>query len=256
MKRFELFASPRSEGSENSDQSTRVEQALSLSTHRGGLHYTVFAPLHYEPNYAYPLLIWLHGPNDDERQLTRIMPQISMRNYVGLGLRGPTRSPNRNGYTWSADDRDLFAAEMGIFRSYEELCGKYHIASQRIFLGGYLSAGTLALRLGMKYPRRFAGVISIGGPFPLGHTPLSQLEQVRDLPLCIINGRKSASYGEDRTCDELRLFHAAGMHVTLRQYPCGDELTPQMLHDVNVWIMEQITGIDNSPAHDLSMQPK
>ena len=28
------------------------------------------------------------------------------------------------------------------------------------------------------------------------------------------------------------------MHVTLRQYPCGDELNAQMLHDMNVWIME------------------
>ena len=26
----------------------------------------VFAPLHYEANYAYPLLVWLHGPADDE----------------------------------------------------------------------------------------------------------------------------------------------------------------------------------------------
>jgi hypothetical protein len=38
----------------------------------------------------------------------------------------------------------------------------------------------------------------------------------------------------------LRLLHTAGLSVTLRQCPCGHELLPQMLADVNRWIMEQI----------------
>ncbi len=50
------------------------------------------------------------------------------------------------------------------------------------------------------------------------------------------------------------MFHAAGMHVTLRQYPCGDELNPQMLHDMNVWIMEQVTGVTTTETESLSPQ--
>ena len=38
------------------------------------------------------------------------------------------------------------------------------------------------------------------------------------------------------------LFHAAGMSVTLRQYPCAQELSPQILRDVDRWIIEQITA--------------
>ncbi len=49
---------------------------------------TLFAPIHYESNYAYPLIVWLHGPHDDERQLKRIMPFVSLRNYVGVSPRG------------------------------------------------------------------------------------------------------------------------------------------------------------------------
>jgi len=40
----------------------------------------------------------------------------------------------------------------------------------------------------------------------------------------------------------LRLLHSAGMSVTLRVYPGGDELSPQMLADVDRWIIEQITN--------------
>ena len=50
-----------------------------------GDSHCLFTPLHYERNYAYPLIVWLHGPGDDERQVTRVMPLVSMRNYVGVG---------------------------------------------------------------------------------------------------------------------------------------------------------------------------
>ena len=50
--------------------------------------YTLFAPLHYEPGYSYPLIVWLHGHGNDERQLVRIMPLVSMRNYVAVAPRG------------------------------------------------------------------------------------------------------------------------------------------------------------------------
>jgi hypothetical protein len=39
------------------------------------------------------------------------------------------------------------------------------------------------------------------------------------------------------------LFHTAGMAIHLRQYPCEDELTTQMLHDLDTWLMEQVTGV-------------
>ena len=52
-----------------------------------GTNQWLFVPLHYEPNYAYPLIVWLHGAQDDERQLKRVMPFISLRNYVAVAPR-------------------------------------------------------------------------------------------------------------------------------------------------------------------------
>src|SRR5437016_9189131 len=48
----------------------------------------IFTPLHYERNYAYPLIVWLHGPRDNERQVAQVMPLVSMRNYIAVGPRG------------------------------------------------------------------------------------------------------------------------------------------------------------------------
>ncbi len=233
-------------------QPLHVEQSILSTEHRRGLHYTLFAPLHYEPNYAYPLVVWLHGPGDDERQLLRIMPLVSMRNYVSVGPRAPrTMNDGISGYRWTQDDTDVFAAEQSVFDCIDIVREKFHVAQHRLFLAGYREGGTMAFRLGLKYPRRFAGVLSLGGPFPTGKSPLVYLDQARQLPLFIAHGRSSTHYPIDKTCDELRLFHSAGMHVTLRQYPCGDELNTQMLHDMNVWIMEQVTGV-SSELEDLS----
>ena len=43
-------------------------------------------------------------------------------------------------------------------------------------------------------------------------------------------------------CNDLRLLHTAGLSITLRLYPCGHELSPQMLADMDRWIIEQITS--------------
>jgi phospholipase/carboxylesterase len=253
MNRFQLLAH-RSDS--HTQSSPPLDQALSQSDHRNGLHYSTFAPLHYEKNYSYPLLIWLHGPGDDERQIQRIMPLVSMRNYVAIGLRAPEPDQeNGKGFRWPCGDSDMFSAEQGVFECIDIVTKKFHIARQRIFLGGYQCGGTTAFRLALKYPHHFAGVLSVGGPFPMGNRPLLHLDQVRQLPLFIAHCRDSVTYPVEQACDELRLFHAAGLHVTLRQYPCGDELDSQMLHDMDVWMMELITGITAAADDEVATQP-
>jgi phospholipase/carboxylesterase len=197
-----------------------------------------FAPLHYEKNYAYPLLVWLHGAGDDERQLLRVMPLVSMRNYVAVA---PRATAERR---WRQTETDIAAAEQRVFAALEDARRRFHVEPRRVFIAGYADGGTMALRLALLNPQAFAGALTIGGPFPEGHVPLARLDSVRQLPLFIAQGRDSARYPSEQSCRELRLFHAAGMNATLRVYPCGDELTEKMLHDMDVWIMERVTGAE------------
>ncbi|MBM4087918.1 MAG: hypothetical protein FJ276_00595 [Planctomycetes bacterium] len=241
---------------EVSPRSLHVEQSVYQTQRRRGFHCAVFAPLHYEQNYAYPLLVWLHGPGEDERQLLSIMPLISTRNYVAVGARGePAGEPVGRGFTWTQSEAGVAWAEQGVFECLAMAQERFHIARNRVFLGGYQCGGTMAFRIGMTYPARFAGLVSLGGAFPADHTPLACLEQSRRLPLFIAHGGDSTRYPVEKTCEELRLFHAAGMHVVLRHYPCGDTLHPRMLHDMNTWLMEQVTGVQASNSDTAVWQP-
>lgn len=221
------------------------------SSPRGETHLALFAPLHYEPNYAYPLLVWLHGPGDDERQLKRIMPAVSLRNYVAVAVRGTRRSGRAAGgagYTWSLGSADVALAEQRVFEGIEAASARCHVAAHRVFIAGFAAGGTLAFRLAMDHPRRFAGVLSLGGEFPAVGMPLRRLSEARRLPIFLVSGRDSREFPPQRVCENLKLFHSAGLSVSLRQYPCGHEIALSMLGDMDRWMMEQITAPAESGA--------
>jgi phospholipase/carboxylesterase len=228
--------------------SFEIEAGLFSSSQRDTIH-TTFAPMHYTPGYAYPLIVWLHGPQCDERQLLRIMPLVSMRNHVAVAPRGIAISADEPvAYGWTHDDEGLQQAEQRIFDVVDLSFRRYNIHPRRIFLAGFDSGGTLAFRVAMNHPYKFAGVLSLGGPLPAGGAPLSRLGEARQLAMFLAVGRRSQVYPQGQVCDDLRLLHTAGMSITLRAYPCGHEISPQMLGDVDSWIIEQITSAKAQPA--------
>ena len=206
-------------------------------------HHALFGPLHYEANYAYPLLVWLHGAADSERQLPRIMPMVSMRNYVAIAPRGTTAvetSGQQQGYGWNPSRAGVLASGERVAECIAAAQQRFHVAPSRVFLVGYGAGGSMALRLALLDPDRFAGAASLGGPFPSGHCPLRRLDEARRVPLLLTTSRDSTRYTPHQVTSDLRLLHSAGMSLTLRQYPCGDELTERMLSDLNRWLMVQV----------------
>jgi phospholipase/carboxylesterase len=216
---------------------------LGATSDSGENPHCLFTPQHYERNYAYPLIVWLHGPDDDERQLNRIMPLVSLRNYAAVGPRGTIACTN-GGYSWSQQPAHIAAAEERVLYGIRIAKRWLNIAPRRVYLAGYDCGGTMALRIALANPEMFAGVLSVGGGLPNSHRPFAQLHQLRRMNVFLATGRHSQQYPEREVCRDLRLFHAAGMSVNLRQYPCGDDVTTDMLSDMDRWIMEQINAVE------------
>jgi phospholipase/carboxylesterase len=215
-----------------------------FSTSSNDNTYSLFGPLHYEPGYAYPLIVWLHGPGNDEQQLRRVMPLVSMRNYVAIAPRGLCQDgkDGLNVFGWSQAEASLEQAEQRIFDALQIATQKFHVSPRKIFLAGFDQGGTMAFRLALSHPQYFAGVLSLGGRLPEGRTPLGNIASARKVPIFLVSGRDSLEYPAAEVCENLRLLHTAGLSITLRQYPCGHELTPQMFADVDRWIIEQVTA--------------
>lgn len=200
---------------------------------------TLFVPMHYEAGYSYPLIVWLHSDGDDRNELTRVMPELSMRNYVGVGPQAQAGNEH-HGFYWEQTPTSINHSVQAVCDAIDYARMTLNISSERIFLAGFGSGGTMAYRVGLEIPEVVSGIISLNGPMPDELTPLRDWMRCRELPLFWGHCRKSLEFSEDKLCEQLKLLHVAGFSVTLRQYPNGDELPTQMLTDLDRWIMEMI----------------
>lgn len=204
---------------------TRAARSGPLSTVPGGIpDASLFMPQGYEPGYDYPLLVWL--ADDGGFDLGRVMTRTSLRNFVAV-----------QPHLAAAAD-----VEESVWRAIDDVCDRASIHRDRIFLVGRGPRGTDAFRIACKHADAFAGVVSIGGGFPLEETAFARLRAVRRLPMllcCQADAAVSAARHTDRT---LRLFYAAGAMLGMRIYPGVKDLSRPVLADVNRWIMDEICG--------------
>lgn len=200
---------------------------------------SLFIPLHYEKNYAYPLIIWLHDDAGRADQVQQVLPATSLRNYVGIGVQSP-QGNDSSGFRWDQDWKTIDLAQHSIEAAIDQASVRCNINPSRIFRGGRGTGGTMALRLALARPELFAGVMSIDGPLPNDQTPLREWTRCRTLPIYWAHDRTSTHFSLQQLCRQLRLFHIAGFSVTLRQYPLAEMLDKDALSDMNHWMMEMI----------------
>jgi len=201
-----------------------------------------FIPVHYEPNYAYPLIIWLHGCGGCERDLWKMMPLIS--NYVAIAPYGFPIEANVAG--WPETSEGISYAQYAVDECIEYAQDHFNVATNKVFVAGMDDGGTMAVRLGLLNPEKFAGALSVGGGVPRGHAPLRNLKRAR---------RQEVWLGEcvnedpvyESCADVLRLFHSAGISVVLRHYLGESGVYAKLFSDMNCWIMDRVTGqVDNA----------
>jgi phospholipase/carboxylesterase len=211
------------------------------------LPWAIALPQHFEPNYAYPLVVWLHPSGFDEHHSQWVLPRISTRNYMAVGVRGLNCGDAR-WYGWPQTPRGIVRATGRIEQAIAAVEAEYRIHPRRIFIGGQRAGGTMAFRAALWRPDLFAGAISLGGPFPRQHTPLANLQRVRGTSVFWTHSRHDRSFPEGELCSQLRLLHAAGINVALRQYPASRQLPKHVWHDLNVWMMDEIRAADPSSS--------
>jgi phospholipase/carboxylesterase len=232
------FLSRPAEGFYNSE-------VLAPQERRGdGWPLRTFLPTGYEPNYPYPLLVFLHGHGGSEEQILRLAPQLSRRNYICIGLRGPRalglRDNGLPAYSWGVEAPSDAQIEEYVFRAIEQTRRHYHVHSERIYLAGYHEGATLAYRLGMTYPERFAGIISLNGAMPRRGGPLLRLPEVRKLRVLIGHGIANEIVPLEWARQDFRLLYTAGLSIHMHTYAATHRIHRDMLRDINRWVMQAI----------------
>ena len=203
-----------------------------------------FTPLGYELSYEYPLIVWLPDPCGRRFDLGRVMKRVSLRNFLAvepaMWVPEDGGTPPLHQSHASIDHGN--GPEDAVWRAIERMQDNASVHPKRIYLVGQGAGGTEAFRIACRHPKAFAGVISLGGPFPLAESLFSQLAAVRQLPMLLCCHRNASSLAARHTDATLRLFHAAGAMLAMRIYPGTNELSKAILCDVNRWLMDEVCG--------------
>jgi phospholipase/carboxylesterase len=208
----------------------------------GTMPISLFLPQAYEPRYPYPLLVFLHGHGEAERQWIDAVPALSRRNYIGIGLRGMRkvqRSDGAVGYSWGRNRRCDGLIEDYVLTAVRETMHVCHIHSERIFLAGFCEGASVAYHLGLSFPDKFAGIVAINGWIPDGPLPLSLAAHRAELGVFIGHGAHNRTVPVRRAREAYRLLASAGHPVRYREYPTDHWLSPAMLRDVDRWVLDE-----------------
>jgi phospholipase/carboxylesterase len=208
-----------------------------------------FLPDGYEPRYPYPLLVLFHPHGGNEETVLRLAPRVSRRNFVAISLRGPERLGSgvggRPACGWG-DDPEVVTDYL--VRAVEQTRRTYHVHSERVYLVGVYEGSAAAYRAAFELGDRVAGVASLNGglPRPAAGCPLFRLDQVRHLRVLIGHGIANAVVPHAAAERDRMVLYAAGADVRLETYPTTHKLHPDMLKDLNRWVISHVNA-----GHDL-----
>lgn len=248
MNRFSSLGSSDSQDAPGPSRHAKTLAALPHLSQAIDRPRRFFLPNRYEPNYRYPLIVWLHSDGHNENQISQVMPHISTQNYVGVGIRG-SRSidPVGHRFDWSFAPPALARCEDAVWQAIDDASARYSIHPERIFVAGYGVGGTMARRVALRHGKAFAGSISLGGRFPSGGGVLSNLEAARQVDHFWAVGTKSGSVSHDDLARDVELISAARLRMDVRRYTVDDEMVREVLRDVDAWVMRRVTGAASTP---------
>jgi phospholipase/carboxylesterase len=217
---------------ERADAAHKTPQPLALLTEARPK--AVFVPEGYEPNYAYPLVVWFHDAGEDERTLRRLMPHVSDRNAVGLALRG--ERVRGGGFGWAQAAREARLGDLAA--AIRELRRDCHVHTERVILTGRGAGAAIAAELFFTRPEWFGGLAMFDPPCEALAVDLTAREELAgkpvllDLPLRHLGrGREGAS----------RLA-ASGVEVTFRHTRSAG-VGPEALRHLNRWLLGAVCGV-------------
>jgi phospholipase/carboxylesterase len=101
---------------------------------------------------------------------------------------------------------------------------------------GFSQGGTLAYRLGLAEPRRWAGVAALSTYFPDDIAATVDREAVADVPLLVQHGTHDQMIAIQRAQASRDLLQTIGAQPRYLEYPMQHEISRESLTDLSAWL--------------------
>ena len=203
------------------------------------------------------VVIWLHGLGADGHDFEPIVPELRLPADLPVRFVFPhapeipvTAFAGQAARAWfDFDPGDRSAGLPGLAKSIIKVRDLIQAEidsgtpTERIVLAGFSQGGVLALRTGLHYPRRLAGILALSTFLPPSDrsaaddlsanagTPILMCHGTRDMMLPLALGQAAR--------DQLQ---SAGYRVEWQEYPMGHEVCQAEIQRISAWLQAVLTA--------------
>ena len=203
--------------------------------------YTVRIPDDFDRTRKYPLLVFLHGSDRDDRELAKVTHFLSERDFIQI-------APFGRG-TLNAFTKDN--AQTDIEEALEDVNKNYNVDMNTVILTGFSMGGYGAYRTFYETPEKykglavFSGVPNLAASYFPGEPHPDFLEDTymkpfKGVPVFIFHGKKDLNAPLETTHEYVKKLKAQGVRVTF----CTEEEAghgapnPETIKKYHEWLQE------------------
>jgi phospholipase/carboxylesterase len=198
-------------------------------------------------------VIWLHGLGADGHDFEPIVPELGLAADHGVRFifpHAPIRPITINGgmemrgwYDIMDQGLDRKTDETGIRASADAIATLLNkeiatgVKSTRVVLAGFSQGGAIVLHLGIRYPRRLAGILALSTYLPLPELVAEEsAEPQSGLPIFIGHGTQDPMVAEALGSRSAATLEAHGYDVNYRTYTMQHSVSAEEIRDVAEWL--------------------
>lgn len=176
--------------------------------------YSVYIPENYDQSRRYPLLVFLHDQDQDDRALADHLFYLKCDDCI---LLAPNGRGLRNCYT-------VKEAQIDIQQAIEDVSTNYSVDRTKMILAGFSMGGYGVYRTHYEYPEDFKGLAIFSGQpdlashyFPAAGHPNFLNDEIlalfKNIPLFIYHGKKDQTSPYELTEEVVTKLIVTGAHV-------------------------------------------
>ena len=189
----------------------------------------------------------LHGLGDSRHGWQEVAPLLALPQLGYVFAEAPR--PYHDGFSWfdlspafAPDPEQVRSSRAALVALIDHLLEELDLPSERLFILGFSQGCLMTLDVGLRSPRRFAGLVGISGfmclldEFPAAFTPATLQQQ-----LLLTHGLSDQLIPIAHTRAQKDRLAALGVALTWREYGKGHTLdVPRELDDIRAWLLARM----------------
>jgi phospholipase/carboxylesterase len=195
-------------------------------------------------------VIWLHGLGADGHDFEPIVPELRLRRPVRFVFpHAPIRPVTINnglemrawydivGFDAAKEDAEGIRASAAAVTRLVDREVERGVAAERIVLAGFSQGGAIALHLGLREPRRLAGVIALSTYLPLAPS-LGREKSAANaaLPIFMAHGSYDPVIPLAHAETSRRILEREGYTVEWHAYPMPHSVCAPEIAAIGAWL--------------------